>query len=488
MRTEHPPSTIRNCAPPLTAKLAPWMESLLDQPDTALRWVEEFGSPLHVVVQSEFERNAHELKSAFLERNLDGMLYFARKANKLPWFVSAAKHIGLGVDTASIAEVRETLALGVPSDRVIVTAIGKTKELITLCVAENCLLVVESYDELKLIRSVAASLGKRARIGLRFAGFITAQRKVYSRFGFPVNDAVAILDQVLASPNFTLEVLHAHIDRYDTEERACAGRQLIEIADLAQQRGNKIKAIDLGGGILIRYLQERRQWEEFQQALRDSVLEKRESFTFLNDGLGYVKFGDQLAGQPDLYPAWNSYSKERFIAAVLDSTASSGNGGLATGSHSGRPLHKEISERGLQLWFEPGRALLDNVGMTFARVAFRKHDTLGNFMVGLSMNRFNLRPFRAEFCSDPYVLSNGPRETANEGAFLVGCLCSESDTIFRRRIQLPVTPQAGDVIAFANSAGYLMHHLEVSTHGDPLPANILIEPETWTVKAELKAI
>jgi diaminopimelate decarboxylase len=447
------------------------MEQLLQKPAAVSGWIQQYGSPLHVVVRSEFQRNAADLLAPFKERGVEGGLFFARKANKLPWFVSAAKDSGLGVDTASADEVRETLSLGLPGERVVVTAIGKTRELVTLSIAENCLLVIDNDDELELIDAVAQSLGKKARVGLRFAGFQVAERIVFSRFGFPIERAEELLRKVGESPNMQLRVLHAHIDRYDVAERAQAARHLLRVADQAKAQGQAVSGIDLGGGIVMRYLQSREQWEEFQRALEQSARGERESFTYLNDGLGYTRVGDQLVGKPDLYPAWNDVSKERFVAAVLDD------------SENGFPLHREFSSRGLKLFFEPGRALLDNAGMTFANVAFRKRDTLGNLLIGVAMNRFNLRPFRAEFCSDPYVLADGNRQEMSEGAFIVGCLCSESDTIFRRKVMLPQFPKADDVIAFANTAGYLAHHLEVGTHGNPLPTNILIDPTNWQVQA-----
>src|SRR5271154_1708310 len=87
-----------NCAPPLTAKLAPWMEQLIAQPQTAQKWLQEYGSPVHVVVASEFNRNVKDLLSPLSVRGISGGLFFARKANKLAWFVSAAQEEAIGVD------------------------------------------------------------------------------------------------------------------------------------------------------------------------------------------------------------------------------------------------------------------------------------------------------------------------------------------------------------------------------------------------------
>jgi diaminopimelate decarboxylase len=460
MTTAAPPRT--TSAPVLRAKQAPWMQRLLAQPETVRALVESYGSPLHVVVDSEFKRNVGDLLSPLKERKIDGSLYFARKANKLPWFVSAAKEVGIGVDTASLAELQESLALGVAPESLTLTAIAKTKQLVQAAVEAGVMIVIDNYDELELARAVAAASGKVARIGLRFSGFEVQARKVFSRFGFDIAEANALLDAVSAASELRLELLHAHLDRYDTSERAAAARHLLRLASRAEQLGIKLDGIDLGGGILIRYLESQSDFEGFVAALIDSVRGARDSFTWLQDGLGYTYAGGEIQGRADLYPAWNNLSKERFIAAVLDN------------ADGGGPLYREFQQRNLKLYFEPGRALLDNVGMTFASVAFRKRDTLGNLLVGLSMNRTHLRPFRAEFCSDPILLCDGEREPLAEGAFLVGNLCSESDLIYRRKLALFRKPKPGDLFCFINSAGYLAHHMEIGTHGDALPTNVLV--------------
>lgn len=463
-------------APPLTAKLAPWMHKLLNRPALARQLLSAHGSPVHVVNDSEFLRNARELTAPFAARGLTGGLFFARKANKLHWFVEAARGAGIGVDCASEEEIRETLRLGLPPDRIVVTAVGKSPELVSLAVERRCVLVIDNRDELELVSSVARLSPNVPRVGLRFSGFPVGGNTVFSRFGLPLTDAGELLRHVAAAtPRLELCLLHAHLDRYDVGERTAAARHLLRVADGASEYGHPVEAIDLGGGVLIRYLEAGSQWGAFLEAQHAAVRGERPSFTYLNDGLGLVLSGGGVTGKLDLYPAWNELSKERFVEAVLDH---------AEGSI---PLHRELSGRGLALYFEPGRALLDNAGVTLAKVVFRKRDTLGNLLVGVAMNRTHLRPFRAEFCSDPILLADEPRQPLPEGAFLVGCLCSEGDIIFRRKLRLPYLPVPGDAVCFANTAGYLAHHMEVGTHGGPLPKNVLIDPDTWAVRDVLPA-
>jgi diaminopimelate decarboxylase len=452
------------CAPPLTAKLAPWMVRLIKNPELVCRLTHDFGSPVHLVVTSEFGRNVQDLLSPLHDRGVAAELYFARKANKSSRFVIAVKEANIGIDTASLQELQEALELGVNPQQIVVTAIGKEEDILLPAIARGCLLVIDNFDELSLTQAVAQSLGKPARIGLRFSGFEFNGQRFFSRFGFPVSDWGALMSKLEASPLLRLELLHAHLDRYDVNERVCAACQLIELADAARTCGHEVKALDLGGGILVRYLQSENEWQTFSRELLAAVSGIRPPFTYLSDGFGYHKMGNEIFGKSDFYPAWNNLSKERFVSAILDDC------------RLGLPLHKEISGRGLTLCFEPGRALLDNAGVTLARVTFRKRDIDGNLLIGVAMNRTNLHPFRAEFCSDPILISMDKREKATEGAFIVGNLCMESDVILRRKLAIDNLPQPGDIFCFANTAGYFAHLLETATHGNPLPNNILVDP------------
>ena len=475
MKAEQITRVKSDCAPAMQAKLAPWMHQLLgERKDLLYTWIEKYGSPIHIVVQSEFHRNVKDLLEPLSSRKVKGGLFFARKANKLECFVEAAGQAGIGVDTASLTELRETLALGIPPEKVILTAIGKSEKLIREAIASGCLLVIENEDELNLLRQIASSHTNPIRIALRFSGFEVNGRAVFSRFGLPVKDSQAIIDRISKEKNLKLVLLHAHLDRYDTEERAMAGRELLRIADYAGRLGIKVSAIDLGGGILMRYIEKEEQWLQFQEELKSAVRGEREHFTYKQDGLGFFKAGQELHGKADFYPVWNPISKERFISAVLDH------------KHGGSALHEELVARNVELFFEPGRALLDNCGITVANLAYRKRDTLGNLHLGVRMNRMNLRPFRAEFCSDPIFLAKGARERATEGAYLVGCLCSESDTIFRRKLQIENMPEPDDLAVFANSAGYLAHHMEIGTHGDPLPLNLVLDPKSWEIRSAVR--
>jgi diaminopimelate decarboxylase len=66
-------------------------------------------------------------------------------------------------------------------------------------------------------------------------------------------------------------------------------------------------------------------------------------------------------------------------------------------------------------------------------------------------------------------------------AFLFGGLCLESDLITRRAVHLPQEPRPGDLMAFANTAGYCMDFH--ATGAQRLPAARMVaawrEGGTW---------
>jgi diaminopimelate decarboxylase len=62
------------------------------------------------------------------------------------------------------------------------------------------------------------------------------------------------------------------------------------------------------------------------------------------------------------------------------------------------------------------------------------------------------------------------------GAFLVGSYCIEEELILRRSFDFPNGVQVGDLIAFPNTGGYLMHILESASHQLPLAANLVATP------------
>lgn len=98
------------------------------------------------------------------------------------------------------------------------------------------------------------------------------------------------------------------------------------------------------------------------------------------------------------------------------------------------------------------------------------------------MNRTQCRSTSADFLVDPLLLHTGtPRsERVALSAFLVGAYCIEEELILRRRFEFPQGVAAGDLVAFPNTGGYLMHIIESGSHQLPLARNLCQDTRQWT--------
>ena len=124
--------------------------------------------------------------------------------------------------------------------------------------------------------------------------------------------------------------------------------------------------------------------------------------------------------------------------------------------------------------------MLDQVGITVAKVAHRKQDAKGRWLVGLEMNMSQMLSSSADFLLDPYVIFQDENlEDAEEvNVYFTGAYCLERDILLKRAIQLPQLPAIGDMVVFVNTAGYMMHFFETEAHLFELSTNLIYEKTT----------
>ncbi len=485
--------------PPLTARLEPWQASLLADAERLGRLVDAFGSPLNLHQADPFERNAGALLDVAEARGVELEILFARKANKALAYVERALVMGIGVDTASEAELTQALALGMPSDRLVSTAAVKSVELVRICVAASVPVVVDGADELDRVQAVASEMGKVARVIFRLSGFRVDGAELESRFGIHPADAPALAATIPVPASgkggLRLEGLHFHLDGYAASHRiAGLGRSLL-LADELRGKGHPIGSIDMGGGFPMRYLDDPWEWQAFRSALDEALLGRRPPITHGNAGMGRLAVDGQVAGELGLYPYYQEPVGPEWLAGILDAPSKPARG------MSGGTLAQALRSRGLRLRCEPGRSLLDGCGITVARVEHRKRHRDGSWSIGLAMNRSQCATAKPDHAVDPILLriqepaSRGAAPTPTSRAmpmptsmapmegYLVGARCTESDLLSLRRLRFPHGVARGDLVVFPNTAGYLMHFVETRSHQFPLARNVVLslgDPGTVT--------
>ncbi|AIT60938.1 FAD/NAD(P)-binding protein [Corynebacterium doosanense] len=418
--------------PPLTGRLESWMS----EPD-ARGLIDTYSSPVNVLNSAPVTRNIDELVAAGERAGVDVRIHFARKANKALTFVDAVNAAGHGVDVASYRELSQVIDTGVPGERIIVSAAIKTDEFLELALAHGATVSVDSVGELERLQ--ALTRGRQALIAPRIAP--DPAKLPPTRFG----ERSAVWAEALnhAWEGITVRGLHAHLHGYAVADRRTALGEALWLVDKLRQAGHAPEFVDLGGGVPMSYLDNAGQWENFQETRRAMVAGDHPPFTWKAHPLDTV------------YPFHQAPVRGDWLAELLASDEGQG-----------------LKERGLRLHLEPGRSLLDGCGIIYAEVAFVKKRSDGLPLVGLAMNRTQLRTTSDDYLVDPLHLPAGPAEGEELEAYLVGAYCIEDELIMRRRIRFPNGVKVGDIVAFPNTAGYFMHILESASHQIPLALNV----------------
>ena len=480
-RVEEPQNVRAGCAGvvALPARLEPWQRDLCARPDEMLGWMETYGSPLNLLNPSPLGANATELLDAAASAGTDLGIYLARKANKALAFVDEAWRLGFGVDLASERELAQVLARGIPGSALVMTAAVKPAALLRRCIASGTTVVVDNADELALLAALAVDAQTPVPIALRLAPDLPEGR-LQTRFGLSIDEAMAAVDAFWPRADrwpMTIAGVQFHLDGYDAGDRVTAIGQAIELVDELRRRGHAPTFVDIGGGIPMSYLESATQWERFWSEHCRGLLGLRAPLTFEGHGLGLLAHGGEILGRPAVYPFHQEPIRGAWLSQVLAGRVHSG--------AAERTVAAALHERRLQLRCEPGRALLDGCGLTVARVAHRKQRRDGTWLIGVQMNRTQCRSTSEDFLVDPLLLrpsQPGRRSVhatpagAIEG-YLVGAYCIERELLTWRRMCFAHGVAVDDIVVFPNTAGYLMHILESSSHQIPLAANLVVGPD-----------
>ena len=456
---------------PLDGRIEDWQLDLLSDPEPIIDALGDGSAPVNIVNPDPIERNGGELIAASEAVDIELRVFFARKANKCIAFVDKALTLGYGVDVASHAELNEVLERGLKGDRIVVTAAIKPKPLLDLAISSAATIVLDNPDELSSLEA-ALNTNPGARsvpLAIRLAPEIPGRTP--TRFGVPAGEAVQIADRIGELKGADLAGIHFHLDGYSASERAAAIAQSLSVMDACQFAPETTPFLDIGGGIPMSYLDDGGQWEDFWAAQRAAVAGSQEALTFENHGLGLRQGPAKIEGSPSVYPYFQEPTRGDWLSGLLGTEI----------DVAGRVqvVSDAVRERHIELRCEPGRSLLDGCGVTAARVHYVKQRQDGEALIGLGMNRTQCRSTSDDFLIDPILLPTGSvnRPGPLQG-YLVGAYCIERELITLRKMNFPDGVSVGDIVVLPNTAGYLMHILESSSHRMPLAPNFVYQDGT----------
>ncbi|MEV8598787.1 Y4yA family PLP-dependent enzyme [Streptomyces griseoviridis] len=452
--------------PPLASLLedAPFLHSLADA----------LGSPLNVLIPEVAAENAERFGAVYRRHHLSGRVYFAHKANRSSALVrrlAACDPSAVGIDVASLAELRHALGCGFTGDRVMATG-PKDPEFLWLAARVGATVNVDSVTELEQLAALAGAHGLgRTRVLVRLSGFESdhgpagAGTRVLSRrsrFGTPVAEREAMWAALERhADSVELVGLAYHLDTTGLEEKGRALERCVLLMDECRARGFAPRVVDIGGGFGVGYVEDAAEWERWTTALSEAVLGLRPPLTWRGHGYGLRNDNGAVRGAAALYPAHRPLAGPGYLDELLSRRSP------VLGRASATLLLEHLHD----LYVEPGRALVDQCGLSLARVLEVRPlgDDPGRYLVRVGMNAADVSLEEHGVLVDPVTLPRGgPRHEAADGGpvgvHLVGNLCLEADLITRRLVFLPHLPRVGDLLAFVNTAGYVMdfhaHHAQ----------------------------
>ncbi|SEF18158.1 diaminopimelate decarboxylase [Jiangella alba] len=226
----------------------------------------EFGTPLYVVDEDDFRARARAYRSAFDDILGGADVYYAGKA-----FLSVATarwvaDEGLNLDVCSGGELAVALRAGFPAGRIGLHGNNKSvAELVRALDAGVGRIIVDSFEEIERLATLAAARGVRAAVLVRTKVGVEAHTHEYiatahedQKFGFSIasGEAAEAVRAVLKQPSLRLLGLHSHIGSqiYDTAGFEVAARRVLGLqAAVRDEHGVELPELDLGGGFGIAY-------------------------------------------------------------------------------------------------------------------------------------------------------------------------------------------------------------------------------------------
>jgi len=227
--------------------------------------VKDVGSPVYVYSRARILENYQRFDEAF--SSLTHQVLFAVKANSNGALISLLAKAGAGADIVSLGELFRARRAGVPPNKIVFSGVGKRPDEISAALeAGIAMFNVESAEELQAIDRVAASLHKAAPVAIRVNPDVDAMThdhittgKKENKFGIPLQKALPVFQMAARLPRINLLGIHAHIGSQIMTTRPYIEtlHRILKLVDTLESQGITLRHLDLGGGLGVRYKQEK---------------------------------------------------------------------------------------------------------------------------------------------------------------------------------------------------------------------------------------
>jgi diaminopimelate decarboxylase len=451
------------------------VKDFLNQTDLVHQLVAGFGSPLNIIFPDNIEPNLKSFQDAYKKHSLKGRIYFTSKPCKSKALVRKASLYNVGADVSSSGSLDHVLSAGFSPNRIEATG-PKNIDYILKCLQLDVLLNIDSISELHRIISLKRKLGlsRKARIMVRLNGFSSPRMHFTPQdgtFGIHIRDISEVINWLVQNQdNVDFKGFSFHVNDVNQQQKLVAIENALQLTFESIKKGLKPTGINIGGGFSIQYAKDAQEYSDYQEYLKKSVLGQVESQVWNKGGLGYKEHNGIIVGGPLFMNHVPAHSKGNELDFILSQKAA------AFGNVSYADV---IRDSLLELYIEPGRAMLDQCGITLARVAFVKESTWGETLVGLEMNRSNIHSLNIKNLCEPFIIPRDAKKNKinSKGMYFVGNLCLAYDMVQYNKVYLDIAPEEGDIIAFINTAPYMMDFTESETIMHPVANKVAVWQE-----------
>ena len=234
--------------------------------DVAVKVIaQQFGTPCYIYSRATLERHWRAFDEAFADKK--HLICYAVKANSNLAVLNVLARLGSGFDIVSIGELKRVLVAGGNPSKVVFSGVGKREDEIRAALQAGIRCFnIEVIDELDRINRVAGELGCIAPVSFRVNPDVDAKTHPYistglkeNKFGISMDLAVAEFKRATEMPHIKVVGIDCHIGSQLTETQpflAALERVLLLVDELAGL-GIDLEHLDLGGGLGIRYQDEK---------------------------------------------------------------------------------------------------------------------------------------------------------------------------------------------------------------------------------------
>jgi diaminopimelate decarboxylase len=225
----------------------------------------QFGTPAYVYSRAALEASLQEFLDVLSSHPAgDGALVcYAAKANSNLAILNLFARMGAGFDIVSGGELQRVLAAGADPRKIVFSGVGKTAEEMQMALAAEIFCFnIESAAELERLDLVAGACGRKAPVSLRVNPNVDPKTHPYistglkeAKFGVAYEGALALYRRAADLPNIEVAGIDCHIGSQllDPAPFVEALDRILALIDQLTAEGIRIRHLDLGGGLGIKY-------------------------------------------------------------------------------------------------------------------------------------------------------------------------------------------------------------------------------------------